>query len=157
MRYIPVSRRIMPGAQKNGKNNAVRTETLIKAPTMKSRHRPFCIISPLQLLHFIVVEFNSQIPLVTLPLFARGAFPFHLSKRDRQFDSQTAPVSVLDLYPMLVAVEAPQSGACVGQPDAFLKLFGALFVTWLQPGAIINYLKLDHSVPAFSADFDAPG
>jgi len=43
----------MPGAQKNGKNNAVRTETLIKAPTMKSRQRPFCIISPLQLLHFI--------------------------------------------------------------------------------------------------------
>jgi len=43
----------MPGAQKNGKNNAVRTETLIKAPTMKSRRRLFCIISPLQLLHFM--------------------------------------------------------------------------------------------------------
>jgi hypothetical protein len=43
----------MPGPQKNGKNNAVTTETLIKAPTMKSRQRPFCIISPLQLLHFI--------------------------------------------------------------------------------------------------------
>jgi len=27
----------------------------------------------------------------------------------------------------------------------------------LQPGAIINYLQLDHSIPAFSADFDAPG
>ena len=43
----------MPGAQKNGKKNAVKTETLIKAPTMKSRQRPFCIISPLQPLHFI--------------------------------------------------------------------------------------------------------
>jgi hypothetical protein len=53
MRYTPVSRRIMPGAQKNGKNNAVTTETLIKAPAMKSRQRLFCIISPLQLLHFI--------------------------------------------------------------------------------------------------------
>ncbi len=43
----------MPGAQNHGKNNAVRTETLIKAPTAKSRQRPFCIISPLQLLHFM--------------------------------------------------------------------------------------------------------
>jgi hypothetical protein len=42
-----------PGAQNHGKNNAVRTETLIKAPTTKSRQRLFCIISPLQLLHFM--------------------------------------------------------------------------------------------------------
>ena len=48
----------MPGAQKNGKNNAVTTETLIKAPTMKSRQRPFCIISSLQLLHFILLFRN---------------------------------------------------------------------------------------------------
>src|SRR5215510_9831390 len=100
----------MPGAQKNGKNNAVTTEALIKAPTIKSRQRPFCIISPLQLLHFISDSSGS----VALLLFARGAFPVHLSKRDRQLDSQTAFISVLDLYPMLVAVEAPQSGARVG-------------------------------------------
>src|SRR5262249_2930147 len=89
-------------------------------------------------------------------LFAPGAV--HLrhprrSKRNRQFDNQTALVAVLDLYPMLVAVELPQPGARVGQPDAFFKLFSAR----LQPGAIINYLQLDYSVPAFSADLDAPG
>src|SRR5262245_41381439 len=90
-------------------------------------------------------------------IIAPGAFHVRLSKRDRQLDSQTALVSATDLYPMIVAVEAPQSGARVGQPDSFLKLFGALFVTWLQPGAIINYLQLDHSVPAFGSDFNAPG
>src|SRR5262245_7546704 len=69
-------------------------------------------------------------------LFTPSVLHIRLSKRNRQFDSQAASVGVLDLYPMLVAIEAPQPGACVGQPDAFLKLFGAR----LQPGAVIDYL-----------------
>src|SRR5262249_9873349 len=86
-------------------------------------------------------------------LFAPGALRLRLSKRNRHLDNQPAFVGVLDLYPMVVAIELAQSGACVCQPDAFLKLF----ITHLQTGAIINHLQFDHSVPPFSADFDAPG
>src|SRR5262249_26536270 len=42
-------------------------------------------------------------------IFAPGAFPVRLSKRNRQLDGQSALVSVLDLYPMIAAVELLQS------------------------------------------------
>src|SRR5215468_10133300 len=90
------------------------------------------------------------------PLFARGVILLRLSKRNRQLDNQTALVGVLNLYTMLVAVEAPQSGARVSKPDTFLKFFGAPLAIWMQAGTVINYPQLDHSVPAFGADFDAP-
>jgi len=49
----------MAGAHKNGGYDSATIEEIIKTPTMKSRQRFFCIISPLQILHFTDVTIRE--------------------------------------------------------------------------------------------------